>query len=278
MESLYQLDAASLDAVRGLSRACQESDGHTIPFYPHLLVNHRPRTACLLLFEEDILIGFGTLFHFYQDAVEICLMVHPKHRQKGIAHQLWTSLKASISTSAFVKRAIVTSPHDSFTGLLQEKGFSRQHTEYDMACKPNPKLTKHASVRKACPEDINALCRIDAACFDPDRPNPIFRLEKLMTTPNIHIFVLEEENQIKGQVHLIFEEEHMRLTDLSVLPEYQGQGLGKVLLDFGLLFAKTHNQNKISLSVAALNKQALTLYQNMGFKTYNAVDYFEKSF
>lgn len=278
MESLYQLDAASLEAVRSLSHACQEADGHTIPFYPHLLVNHRPRTACFLQFENNSLVGFGTLFHFYHDAVEICLMVHPKHRQKGIANQLWANLKSSISTSAFVKRAIVTSPHGGFAHFLQEKGFILQHTEYDMACAPKPKLTNHASIRKACPDDISALCRIDAACFDPDRPNPIYRLEKLMTTPNIHIFVLEEDHQIKGQVHLIFEEKHMRLTDLSVLPECQGQGLGKILLDFGLLFAKTHQQNKISLSVAALNKQALNLYQNMGFNTYNAVDYFEKSF
>ncbi|WP_105617648.1 GNAT family N-acetyltransferase [Vallitalea okinawensis] len=56
------------------------------------------------------------------------------------------------------------------------------------------------------------------------------------------------------------------ISSLAVIPEYQHQGLGRLLLRKGILFAREHNLKHMMLCVNAENEQALTLYKDEGFK------------
>lgn len=53
---------------------------------------------------------------------------------------------------------------------------------------------------------------------------------------------------------------------VSVLPEYQGRGLGKNLIRSSLEFALKNGYDKAMLSVNAENENASNLYLNEGFK------------
>jgi ribosomal protein S18 acetylase RimI-like enzyme len=52
-----------------------------------------------------------------------------------------------------------------------------------------------------------------------------------------------------------------------VLPEYQGQGIGRGLLDYSLRRLTAAGFETLSLIVSRANDRALTLYQDMGFQS-----------
>ncbi|WP_379153700.1 GNAT family N-acetyltransferase [Paenibacillus sp. sgz5001063] len=62
----------------------------------------------------------------------------------------------------------------------------------------------------------------------------------------------------------------MNIGPLAVLPEYQGQGLGKILLRAALRFAKDHSYTQTVLCVNAENDRAQALYIGEGFKQVEA--------
>jgi mycothiol synthase len=63
----------------------------------------------------------------------------------------------------------------------------------------------------------------------------------------------------------------MNIGPIAIIPEYQGQGLGRSLLRASLNFAKEKSYKKTILCVNADNEQAKALYIQEGFKQVEAV-------
>lgn len=67
-----------------------------------------------------------------------------------------------------------------------------------------------------------------------------------------------------------FSSVHMKslwvLNDLFVLPEFQKQGLGTMLIQKALKFAKDQNSVGVMLQTENINKSAQKLYEIIGFK------------
>ena len=55
------------------------------------------------------------------------------------------------------------------------------------------------------------------------------------------------------------------ILNLAIHPEYQGQGLGRRLLDHMLDIARRHHATSIFLEVRVSNRAAAALYDSMGF-------------
>jgi ribosomal protein S18 acetylase RimI-like enzyme len=53
---------------------------------------------------------------------------------------------------------------------------------------------------------------------------------------------------------------------MAVLPEYQGRGLGRLLIDIAKSQARTNNFDLLSLHVFESNKGAIRLYEHCGFR------------
>lgn len=288
IESVYQLHAEMLTALNGLLRACWKTDKATIPTYPHLIKEFRAGLPSLLCFENNQLIGFLAGFFFYNDAIEISLMIHPEYRQKGLASKLWQMLITHLKHNKVLNRLIITSPSGIYTKLLTHHGFHLTHTEVDMVCIPYTpdelQVTLSAAdreqtfIREATMEDLDNLCAINTICFESKWSDPTMRMRTILQTPNLSVFVCVYQGQCIGQVHLVFEPNQVRLTDLAVLPEVQYKGFGRLLVLFALGYVHERKHEKLCLSVEITKKHALKLYQDTGFKIYNAVDYYEKSF
>lgn len=274
-----QLDKASLVALQSLLSACQKIDGHSIPVYPHLLAEYRPGPSSLLYYDKGILVGFLAIFHFHPDACEIALLVDPAHRTQGLATALWGTMLPSVrAIRPAIQYFIISTPSGLHQAELAQHAFEFQHSEYDMAYSNDAPCTMPETpltIRRAEHDDIPSLCIIDKACFNPNRQQAALRFERALDNPNVHVFVAEHHHQIIGQVHLTFEDTQARLTDLAVLPALQKQGFGHALIAHCLLDAYKLKQYRVVLVVAAQNQRALLLYQNLGFKTYNAVDYYK---
>ena len=84
-----------------------------------------------------------------------------------------------------------------------------------------------------------------------------------------HHFLVIKENEIPlgfaSYAHDYLNTNCTRLHKLYLLPETQGKGLGKLMLDSIVALAKENKSDKISLNVNRFNK-AFVFYQKMGFE------------
>ncbi|MTI49303.1 MAG: GNAT family N-acetyltransferase [Firmicutes bacterium] len=84
------------------------------------------------------------------------------------------------------------------------------------------------------------------------------------------IFLLYHDDEAIGVVRtgkdLKNDEYYTQIGSLSVVPEYQGQGIGKNLLRLALSYGKSKGMNKAILSVNGENENAIRLYKQEGFK------------
>lgn len=77
-----------------------------------------------------------------------------------------------------------------------------------------------------------------------------------------NIFLLLKDNELIGSVACIENE----IDDLIVNKRYQRQGYGKKLLMFAINYIQNQNIKPITLHVAKWNENAVSLYEECGFK------------
>ncbi|BAZ04042.1 ribosomal protein S18-alanine N-acetyltransferase [Calothrix sp. NIES-3974] len=115
---------------------------------------------------------------------------------------------------------------------------------------------------------ISMILEIDRACFGGLWTIEAYQRE--LDSPNSDIIgVIATPSSLSllgiACVWSILEEAH--ITILAVHPQYQGQGLGQLLL-WGLLqIAHERSLERATLEVRASNKAAISLYRKFGFQT-----------
>ena len=56
-------------------------------------------------------------------------------------------------------------------------------------------------------------------------------------------------------------------TQVCVMPGYQGSGIGRHLMEQSIQALRARNYEALSLTVTSTNRQAVELYERLGFKT-----------
>jgi GNAT superfamily N-acetyltransferase len=79
--------------------------------------------------------------------------------------------------------------------------------------------------------------------------------------------IIEIENQRIGTIWTVEEKDHIRIRELQILPEFQGQGIGTVLMKRELEKAKLRKL-PVRLSVLKANR-ARIFYERLGFRIYD---------
>ncbi|HTG66222.1 MAG TPA: GNAT family N-acetyltransferase [Flavobacterium sp.] len=92
---------------------------------------------------------------------------------------------------------------------------------------------------------------------------------------NGHEFILAKENDIclgfASFEHHHKNENTTKIHKIYILPETQGKGIGKLLIDTIAQLAKENNATTLLLNVNRFNK-ALTFYQKLGFEIIEEID------
>ena len=141
--------------------------------------------------------------------------------------------------------------HDATPNDADEVRQVQQRTR--LATYPNPEL----GITK---EDIEAH-------FHASSGETIKRRQAQQQTinsdPLVHLWIAKEAERIIGFCLAKKEETQNRIQAIYVLPEYQGRGIGKQLLQTALEWLGS--QQEIVLNVASYNHQAITFYRSFGF-------------
>ncbi len=121
---------------------------------------------------------------------------------------------------------------------------------------------------------------LEADRVDPTDITPRYLrdlLARAQTRPG-GLLVAEEAGQVVGYVALCLEPEpadywtslagYAYISDLVVLPEYRGRGLGRALLAEAENLARRLGANALKINVLARNTTAWNLYHSAGFRDY----------
>ncbi len=270
-----QLNDEQLKELEFLVSQCKKNDDSTPNVYTHILSQQRSLPACMLYYENQQLIGFLSVYFFYDDAVEVALMVHPSKRKKGIAKELIYSILPLVEYHNYHK-LIFSSPSHLNDSWLKLKGLTYLHSEYYMERHDlNPILDDNKSLifRNADANDIPILCAIDKACFPKHQADSVERFQHLISGRDYQILIAFKDNQPIGKAHLRWQEHGATLSDIAILPAQQGKGLGTALIAYCINTALSEGKPNLNLDVETHNLRALDLYTRLGFLTTNACDY-----
>lgn len=121
-----------------------------------------------------------------------------------------------------------------------------------------------ALIRRMRAPDAPAVAEVEAACFAQPWTLKDFEHE-MRGNPVARYLVAEKDGRVVGfaGAHIILDEGH--ITNVAVLPEVRGQGLGRLLLRGLLQYAANLGARYLTLEVRESNAPAISLYQSFGF-------------
>lgn len=239
------------------------------------------RHLLLTLGEDGTLVGYAQLDG--SDPVEAPsaeLVVHPRHRGQGHGRALGAALLAETGKRL---RVWAHGGHKAARHLAQVLGLTlfRELRQMRMplagAALPGPVWPEGVTVRTFRPgEDDAAWLAVNAAAFahHPEQgsltqrdlddrkseewfdPEGFFLAEREGRLVGFHWTKVHAEEQI-GEVYVV-----------GVLPSAQGGGLGKALTIVGMRHLAARGLPTAMLYVDADNKPAVTVYERLGFTTY----------
>ncbi|HRD69323.1 MAG TPA: GNAT family N-acetyltransferase [Legionella sp.] len=271
----HQITDQQLKELQQLEALCKKSDGSAPNLYPHILVQPRAFPASLFYYAQNELLGFLSVYFFYDKAVEVSLLVHPAVRRKGIGKELIYEILPLIQSQQY-STLIFSSPAKTNNQWLVTLGFVSLHSEYYMVRNElNPILDYQQSLtyRTANPNDMLLLCALDEACFPQKQNNIQERFQMLLDGREYQIILAFHENKVVGKAHIRWDEQGATLSDIAVMPDRQGKGIGTSLIAHCINLALSEGIHHISLDVETHNKRALNLYTRLGFLVHNACDY-----
>ncbi|MFG3060771.1 mycothiol synthase [Streptomyces sp. NPDC048231] len=288
LETVTELSPEQSEAVLALLAEAARVDGQQAVSEQgrlQLRGGEREGVSHLLLSVGDTLIGYAQLED--TDPVEAPaaeLVVHPSYRGHGHGRALGSAL---LATSGKRLRVWAHGGHSAARHLAQVLGLSlfrelrqlrRPLTDLDL---PEPKLPDGVTVRAFVPgQDDAAWLAVNAEAFahHPEQGSLTQRdLDDRKAEPwfDPQGFFLAERTGQQGPELIGFhwtkvhaEEGLGEVYVLGVRPGAQGGGLGRALTTIGLRHLAAQGLPTAMLYVDADNKAALTVYERLGFTTY----------
>jgi glutathione synthase/RimK-type ligase-like ATP-grasp enzyme/ribosomal protein S18 acetylase RimI-like enzyme len=137
------------------------------------------------------------------------------------------------------------------------------------------------TIRKSIPNDLDFLEKLETSCF-PKFQQSSSRAVRYSITSRFQKVVIAElqdgkEKKPVGSATLYLYAKTLRIFSIAVLPEMQGQGIGKQLLEYAVDLARSGKIGRITLEVRKSDLNVVRFYENAGFKfTAELPDYYMK--
>ncbi|OTN90162.1 ribosomal-protein-alanine acetyltransferase [Enterococcus sp. 7E2_DIV0204] len=122
------------------------------------------------------------------------------------------------------------------------------------------------SVRAIVLDDIKDLLSIEREVYAGELPwtKTAFLMELQAAEPHLYLLIQKDEKTI-GFVGCRIFDKVAHITNVAVLTQNQGKGIGSFLIREVIQFARANNCETISLEVRISNKNAQRVYRQLGF-------------
>ena len=224
-------------------------------------------------------------------------LVHPLHRRKGIATELFSSGLQRIRAAGIESAQVsVLETNSSAKGLLNHLAFSfiRYFFEMRLDINSDPLPTARQGApnsRKLKQGEENLLTEIQNRCFTDTwgfntntEEEIAYRLNMHGRSPDDVILTYLDDlpvgycwTIIDAEANAKREKNKGLIHMLGVDPHYRQQEIGKTILLNGLEDLKAKGVDIVELTVDSENPAACSLYESVGFEVYAKTEWYEKN-
>ncbi|MCK6628404.1 MAG: GNAT family N-acetyltransferase [Anaerolineae bacterium] len=278
-EQSYGLSSIQLAQIQQLESVCNQSESLTMKLN-WMTLRDRPKEQRndFLAYAERQLVGYLAMYGFNQREVEISAMTHPVYRRRGIFKRLFSLAKEELKARNIPEMLFICE-QSSFLGkaCMQALAANYEFSEYKMRWQEpvvfRPGVSR-LQLQPAQPEDIPELVRLDEICFGVSPDAAQRWLAQDMTDPQRRVWLATLGPLKIGKINVWSNETETYISGFCIWPEYRGQGYGKTVLTLILEQLAAEHHPQVVLEVACENEHALSLYQQCGFRTVTAYDYY----
>ncbi len=224
-------------------------------------------------------------------------LVHPEHRGRGLATQLFhNAMRRASSMEARLAHVNIRESNVAAKNLLSKLGFrfARHFLELRLELsKVHLPDTEYVALpyRHLRRGEEDELTKIQNRCFAGTwgyHPNTIeeivYYLSLSNSSPEGIILAWEGDKPVGycwtttdlGE-HTTGEARKGRIYMIGVDPDYRGRGIARQVLMGGLIYLKKKGIEVVELTVDSENKAACDLYESVGFNIWSTSPWYEKA-
>lgn len=138
--------------------------------------------------------------------------------------------------------------------------------------------TKDWNIRKANIRDADPLKKCMELAYEKyverlgGKQLPPMLVDYKEEIASFPVWIAEEDNEVVGGLILMYENSYITIANVAVRPDFQGKGLGRVLLDFAESKAKAKGYSEIRLATHVLLTENISYYIHLGWKEIDRDD------
>lgn len=271
------LTQEELAGIKELQEICEKDGGFQLKLNYDMLENRAGQVKeDFFHYEDNKLVGFLGSYDF-GNKVELCGMVHPDYRRRGIFNIL---LKQGIedaqkrnimkillnapSTSQSAKEFLTNIPCSFYVAEYQMKWHQTELSE-DSSVTLRPSTTE---------EDFEAEVQLEVLAFGFNEDEARKFNQRIRENDNEQNFIIEADGKTAGKIRVAEADGEAWIYGFAVFPELQGKGIGRKALT-KVVIAESQKGLSVFLEVEAKNAHALNLYESCGFRNYHSQDYYK---
>jgi ribosomal protein S18 acetylase RimI-like enzyme len=275
LNAVRGLSPAELADIAELEKRVLASDGGRLKLEWGVLRNRSgDRVEDLLWRDGDRVTGFLGLYSFGSADLELAGMVDPAVRRTGIGTTLLTAAIPIAQERGFTQALLVT-PRSTPAGrdFALATGATLEHSEHYLSLGATPTvdpIDPSVTIRPAVAADRDEVARVLAAGFGEPHDGI-----SIADTETERTLVIERGAAIVGTLRIARDTPNVAgIYGLAVDPRYQGQGIGRDVLNRICRQLRADGTARITLEVAVDNDRALDLYLAIGFERKTTEDYY----
>lgn len=276
-----QLTSAEFDALARLEAACHEVDGGRLKLeWPALRSRPPGATSDFLWIAGGELLGFLGIYQWRPIELELCGMVHPGWRRRGIGAALYEAVSAEVARRAPARAMlIVDRALEHGRRFAVARGGELDHSEHRMQQRRQPEervTSRRVFVRPAVSGDARFISECLAAAFDEEAV-PFDESDSTAASRLVEATTVIVDGSSGERVGVLRVERDGGVASIygfAVLPERQGRGYGRTALTRVTEELHRSGVGVVSLEVLSNNDSALHLYETCGFDSIGTEDYY----
>jgi ribosomal protein S18 acetylase RimI-like enzyme len=274
-----------IEEIRSLAELCDQHEQLHMRISWSALSSREGDEVCDMLYYLDgHLVGYMVLDGVGEGSeCEITGMVHPAYRRRGIFTTLLRAAQEDCARHS-IPHAILVCERSSVSGqaFVQSVGAFLELSEHEMWLtnfQERGMFDDRLSFKQATLEDLDALVKVQAESFGvPEilsRQSIVHRLKE----PACRVFLARfggsevECGESVGLLRLQDEGGSVGIYGFGVMPDYQGRGYGRQMLEEAIRLVRSEGDSPIMLDVETTNERALGLYLSCGFEIKTTYDY-----
>ncbi|WP_050613729.1 GNAT family N-acetyltransferase [Bacillus testis] len=264
-----------LNEIQQLQQECEQYDGIQLKLNIPTL-SSRKEECEILHYGREKLAAFIAFYKFGNE-VEVCGMVHPDYRRKGVFSLLFDRLMAMIPDG---EQILLNAPAGSLSAKkwLEKHRASYEFSEIQMKWNPLFPLEQDGgatpvTLRKAMPKDVPFQMELDALCFGIKDAQASDYDGPFKEGSGKDAYMIGHNGAAVGKIQVSRNKDETWINGFAIHPDEQGKGIGASALR-QTVSLEAQRQEDLRLEVAVKNERALQLYKRSGFEAYHTQDYY----